>query len=207
MTLKLTLKEQQNKNFFITFALLAKLSNIDGSVSKSEIDVIYELMDKTMSLTPKQREIAISIFNNEKKSGIGFTVMANEYKKLNQNNQELLTFLLDILFKVAMANNEFNVSEENFIIEIAKIFEITDADFLRIKSQYVKDSSTDIYYEILGCAPNTAIKEVETQYNALLKQYNVERMKMIGMPEEFVRVAEDKVSKFTEAFEKLTLHG
>jgi DnaJ like chaperone protein len=203
MSIQMNLKERQNKNFFTTFALLAKLSNIDGSVSKSEAQIVYDFIDNTLQLNPKQRAIAIQIFNDEKNSAIGYTTLAKEYKKNNADAPELLDWLLDILFKVALINEEFDPAEERFIVEIAKVFEIGEEEFKRIKATHVKSTVLDADYEILGCLPNSPLAEVQLQYEALLNQYNPERIRQMGMPEEFLAITQEKIAKFNKAFENI----
>ncbi|MDR2337688.1 MAG: TerB family tellurite resistance protein [Deltaproteobacteria bacterium] len=206
MSIQISLKERQNKNFFTTFALLAKLSNIDGSVSKSEAQIINDFIDHTLQLNPKQKAIAIQIFNEEKNSAIGYTTLAKEYKQNNVDAPEILRWLLDILFKVALVNEEFDPAEEKFIVEIAKIFEIDENEFKQIKNTHIKSTALDADYEILGCLPNSPLAEVQLQYEALLKQYNPERIRQMGMPEEFLAITQEKLANFAKAFENIQKH-
>ena len=196
--------EKQNKNFYITFALLAKLAIADGSVDKSEANEIYSLIDNVLKLGAKRKEVAIKIFNDEKNSSIGYAALAHEFKNNNAPQKELMEWMMDILFRLAMANGELAPAEEKLINDVAKILDVDSGTLQKIKNNYVTTNSPlETSYEELGCKPNASLQEVEAKYNSLLQQYDPERMKFMGMPEEFLAVANEKVARFKQAYEKI----
>jgi len=197
--------EKQNKNFYLTFALLAKLSVADGTVDKAEAKAIYDLIDNVLKLGAKRREVAIKIFNDERNSPIGYAALAREFKHNNAPQPELMEWMMDLLFKLAVANGDMASEEEKLINDVAKILDIDAATMQRIRKNYMPDESPlDASYEALGCKPGTPLEEVKAKYESLLKQYDPERMKFMGMPEEFVAVASEKMAKLKQAYERIS---
>ena len=195
--------EKQNKNFYITFALLAKLAIADGSVDKAEANEVYNLIDNVLKLNPKRKEVAIKIFNDEKHSPIGYTALAREFRHNNSSQKELMEWLIDILFRLAMANDELASQEEKLINDVATILGVDFATLQKIRNNYISADGLEAYYEVLGCSSKASREELETKYKSLLQQYDPERMKSMGMPEEFLVVANEKVAKFKQAYEKI----
>ena len=80
---RLSVNEERQAIFFITtFSLLAKLAKADGVVSKSEVDVIDELMKRDMRMDRQGRSYAIQIFDAAKDSTDSFEDYARQFYQL-----------------------------------------------------------------------------------------------------------------------------
>ena len=91
--------------------------------------------------------------------------------------------------------------------EIAKIFGIKD-QIESIKYIYKRDIkknfvSKEGYYKVLGASPNESIEEISRKYKKLIKEYHPDRLQGLGLPQDFIELANKKLVSINEAFNVL----
>jgi DnaJ like chaperone protein len=195
-------QEQAQLTFFVaTFSMLAKLANVDGRISSKEIDVINRFMLHDLHLDPQSRMVATNIFNAAINSPNQFEDFANQFYAEFHNQPQLLQMMIDILLRVATADERMSASEETLIRAAANIFNISPAMFENLRSRYGQPS--DHHYAVLGCSRNDSDDAIKKKYRRLVMEYHPDRIVSKGLPEEFSKFAQEKFREIQQAYDAI----
>ena len=206
--------DEGNKNFsndqkeqiFATsvIAISAKLAKADGKISKSEI-----LAFKKIFQFPAEDEKAISnIFNSAKENIDDYKGIAEQVYKVFKSDKGLLFELLNSLFSIAYADGELHPKEKVMLSEIAKVFQISDNEFESLNNIFeakISQDNTSINrsYKILGLSENASLEQVSNQYRKLIKEYHPDKLQGMGLPKEFIELANQKLSAINKAYTEI----
>lgn len=112
--------------------------------------------------------------------------------------------VLHYLFGLARSEGNITLSEENAIEHIASHLGILHADFLSIKSAYIRTShpnDTHWAYKILEIQPNASNDEVKKAYRRMAIKHHPD--KVIQQSEKQRKEAEEHFKKINDAFEHI----
>jgi DnaJ like chaperone protein len=183
--------------------IAAKLSKADGQVTQDEVKKFREVFD----FDPKD-EVAIGkIFNSAKKSSNGYEVYAKQLLAVFGNQQGLYIEFINSLYKIALADGDLHGNEEKMIKGIAEIFKMPINLVESIKAQFFKGNqqyniSDD--YKVLLSEPNDSDEEVKKKYYKLAKEYHPDTLVSKGLPDEFLKFANERLSSINEAYDRIT---
>ena len=62
----------------------------------------------------------------------------------------------------------------------------------------------DHAYEILGCNKNESNEAIKRKYRVLAKDYHPDRLVGMGLPKEFVDLANDRLAKINSAYDVIS---
>ena len=111
--------------------------------------------------------------------------------------------VLECLFHVACADGILHPAEDDFLADVAAIFEIPALDYKAIRRAFVRDP--DSPYEILGVAPNASDDDIKARYRQLVKCHHPDALVAKGVPPEFLLAAERRLAAVTTAYEAIQL--
>ena len=194
-------EEAQFTFFVAAFSMLAKLTQVDGRVTSQEVDTINRYMMEDLHLDPEGRMVATNIFNAAMNSPNSFEDFARQFYGQFYNQPQILDMMLDILFRVSVADGSMNAKEEVLLKNAARIFNFSDRTFDAIKARYVQTS--DKYYAVLGLDQSATDEQIKKQYRKLVMEYHPDRIISKGLPEEFTQLANEKFREIQEAYEIL----
>lgn len=183
----------------ITFGLVAKLAAADGAVSSREVKIVEKLIDDILKLDATQRSKAIEFFNKAKKSEETFADYAERYKKLMASKPEMLTWMIDVLFKISYADRDFSENEIKMLKQASEIFKVPLTKY----EKYFSQNNLDAEFALLGCCAEDTFEQITVKYETLCENYSPDKMLKLGLPKEFIDLAEAKVSQFTAAFSEI----
>ena len=197
---------EQKEQIFATsvIALAAKIAKADGSISKSEILVFKKIFE-----FPKEDEKAISeIFNSAKENIDDYKEIAKQVFEVFRYNKSLLSELLNSLFSIAYADGKLHPREQVMLLEISKIFNFSKDEFDSIAnihdSKNFKEShSIDKSYKILGVTKNISVEQIKTRYKELVREYHPDRLQGMGLPKEFIELANQKLIAINKAYNEI----
>ena len=120
-------------------------------------------------------------------------------------DKELLFELLNSLFSIAYADGELHPKEKEMLFEISKIFKISSNEFESLNNIFEEKVSADNgsinrSYKILGLSKNTNLEQVSNQYRKLVKEYHPDRLQGMGLPKEFIELANQKLTAINKAY-------
>lgn len=192
-------EEAQLVFFTAAFSMLAKLCKADGQVSEKEIQVVEAFMKQDLQLDATGQETAKRIFRQAVQSNESFDAFALQFYSVFRSQPNIIALMMDVLFRVAAADGRLADAEEVTLLSAARIFHVSDADFDRLKSKHIRQSNK--YYAILKCDESASNEEIKKKYRSLATEYHPDKIEAKGLPEEFVKFANDKFREIQEAYD------
>lgn len=192
-------EEAQLVFFTAVFSMLAKLCKADGRVSENEISAIETFMKRDLHLDLNSQSTAINIFKQALNSPESFEGFAIQFYSTFRTQSNIIDLMMDILLRVSTADGKISNEEETILLSAIRIFNYSDSDYERFKSRYVK--KTNKYYAVLKCDETASDEEIKKQYRKLATEYHPDKIEAKGLPEEFIKFANDKFSEIQEAYD------
>ncbi|OQY02447.1 MAG: molecular chaperone DjlA [Desulfobacteraceae bacterium 4572_130] len=199
---RLSNDEEKQMTFFIAaFSMLAKIAKADGNISKQEIDSIENFMTNDLQLNPSDKKSAVIIFKKALNSNESFEDFAIQFYIVFKLQPQIIELMMDILLRVSTADGLISPQEEVLLLMAAKTFNFSNADYTRLKSKYIKE--TNKFYAILDCDENSSNEKIKKQYRRLVSTYHPDKIASKGLPEEFIKFANDKFNEIQTAYENI----
>jgi DnaJ like chaperone protein len=192
----------QQQIFISTFSMLAKLTNVDGSIDKAEIIAVDRFMKTVLNLDPERRQYAIKIFNEARRSSMSFREYAVQYRNLLKDKPRMLEWMVDVLLRISMADEVFSGTEEALLKTACEVFNISEQRFEQLRARHVKDQPV-LNYQLFGCTAESSNDEVLERYRKMIAEYNPQRIKELGLPDDFIKLAEEKHAAIESAFQQI----
>lgn len=194
-------EEAQLVFFTAAFSMLAKISKADGQITEDEISAIESFMKRDLQLDLSSQQTAINIFRQAVDSPENFDAFANQFYSVFKNQFNIIELMMDILLRVSTADGSISREEEAILLSATRIFNYSSADYARLKSKYVRE--TNKYYAVLKCDETASNKEIKKQYRKLATEYHPDKIEAKGLPEEFIKFANDKFKEIQEAYDSI----
>ena len=100
------------------------------------------------------------------------------------------------------ADGVLHPGELAFLERVAEIFGFSQAQFRRIRASHFGPDEADPY-AILGVAHNASNAEVKSTYRFLVRENHPDSLIARGVPEEFIRLANDKLAAINAAYDRI----
>lgn len=178
-------------------ALSAKMAKADGVVTTDEIIAFRELFE----VPPREERNVSRLFSLAQEDIAGFEVYAKKLADLFPYDRKTLFDILDGLFHIAKADGVVHESEIGYLSRVAEVFGIDDREFSKILARHVRKDGNP--YEVLGLGPEASDAELKTHYRREVQETHPDRLIARGVPEEFVRIANDRLAALNEAWAKI----
>jgi DnaJ like chaperone protein len=191
------MRERDEVAFTIgVIALAAKLAKADGSVTRDEVDVF-----KRVFPVPREQEANVGhLFNLAKQDVAGFDSYAQQLAGLFRGRPGVLEDLLDSLFLIAKADDRLHPGELEYLRHVSQIFGFSEGEFQRIRASHFGPDHEDPYV-ILGVEHSTSDEDLKKAYHRLVRENHPDSMIARGVPEEFVKLANEKVAAINGAYD------
>ena len=197
---RLSNNEEAQLTFFIAaFSMLAKITKADGRISEIEISSVEEFMQRDLNLDAESKNTARNIFREAVNSQDHFDAFAIQFYSVFRNQPRLIELMMDVLLRVSAADGDISSEEEILLLSAARIFNISDSAYSNFKKRYIKE--TNKYYAALNCDEQASDQDIKKQYRKLVREYHPDKIESKGLPEEFVKFANDKFIKIQEAYD------
>ena len=196
---QLSRDEESQMTFFVAaFSMLAKIAKADGRVSEEEIASVDEFMVRDLNLDARSRATAIAIFRQALNSPEQFDAFARQFHRHFHAQPRIIELMMDILLRVSTADGQIKPEEDQLLMTAARIFNLSDPVYTRLKSRYVKEVNR--YYAVLNLDESATNDEVKKQYRKLANEFHPDKIASKGLPEEFITFANDKFRDIQEAY-------
>ena len=117
-------------------------------------------------------------------------------------NPAMLEDILDGLFEIAKADGVLHPGEARFLERVAEIFGFAPNEFRRIRASHFAPELTDPYV-ILGLSYVADEDEIRQTYRRLVRENHPDSLIARGVPDEFVKLANDKLAAINTAYDKI----
>lgn len=178
-------------------ALGAKMAKADGRVTRDEITAFKEIFQ----IAPADEMAAARVYNTARMDVAGFDFYARKIARMFHDRPGVLVDLLEGLVYIAMADGEYHPHEAEFLGEVARIFQVSDACFAQIRARHLPEGADP--YIVLGVAPGADDETIRRAYRAWVRELHPDRMVARGLPEEATRLAERRLAKVNAAYEEI----
>jgi len=196
--------QESQLTFFVgVFSMLAKLAKADGHVSQEEVNSVEEFMTRDLHLNPESRNVAVNIFRSAVDSPSSFEQFAAQFYNEFRYRPQFLELMMDILFRVSIADGILSPVEEEMILSAARIFNLSEGQYQTFKSRYIKEDRNTKFYAQLGCSPDDPDERVKSSYRKLVQEYHPDKIASKGLPEEFTKFAAEKFNEIQAAYEAI----
>ncbi|MFV0358306.1 TerB family tellurite resistance protein [Tropicimonas sp.] len=183
-------------------ALGAKLAKADGAVTRDEVRAFREVF----VIAPGEEDNAARIFNLARQDVAGFDAYARRIATLFRGRgKAVLRDLLEGLFHVAMADGEYHAREDRLLEEVASIFGLSAREFRALRARCVPGAPPDPY-EVLGVTPETPMPQIRRAWRRAVRDSHPDVMIARGVPEEAIRMSEQRLIAINRAWEEISSH-
>lgn len=179
-------------------ALSAKMAKADGVVTTDEVIAFRELFEVPAG---EERNVA-RLFNLAQQDIAGFETYAKKLAALFPEDHTTLSEILDGLFHIAKADGVVHQDEIQYLTRIAELFGLDEREFAQLFARHVRDGGNP--YTILGLGPEASDAELKAQYRHEVRETHPDRLIARGVPEEFVRIANDRLAALNSAWAQIS---
>jgi len=199
---RLTGQEQRQAVFFTaTFAMLGKMAKADGRVCENEISVVRTFMHDKLRLDSTTQKFAMGVFNEAKDNNTPFADYARQFGQVFQGEPQLRMMFFEMLFTVALADGVLHPAEEQILRAAPSLLGLQSGAYETVRRQFVSDLSH--HYAVLGLENNADTSAVKKAYRKLVSEYHPDKVISKGLPEDFIKFAEEKFREINEAYEAI----
>ncbi|MFC2151607.1 TerB family tellurite resistance protein [Bacteroidota bacterium] len=175
--------------------LVAAVMKADGRVLKSELNYVKSYFKQAFGEDSAVE--AIKLLRDILDQNIPIQSVGVQIKQNMDYSSRLQ--LLHMLFGVAKADGQVDISELNTIASIAGYIGISSSDFESIKSMFIEDVNSA--YKILEIDLNASDDEIKKAYRKMAVKYHPDKVSHLG--EDFQKKAKEKFQKVNDAYEKI----
>jgi DnaJ like chaperone protein len=180
-------------------ALSAKMAKADGVVTRPEVDAFCRIFT-----IPAGEEKNVSrVYNLARRDIAGYEAYARDIAHLLADDVAMLEDILDGLFDIAKADGAVHERELAYLSRVAAIFGFDEVAFARIRARHVLDQGGGDPYLVLNADPSWDFPRLRRHYRRLVAENHPDRLIARGVPEEFVRIATDRLAAINTAWERI----
>ncbi len=158
-------------------------------------------MSDKLRLDTAAQQFAISIFNEAKDDKTPFEDYARQFGQVFNSEPQLRMMFYEMLFSVALADGVLHPAEEKILRGAPTLLGLHGDVFNTVKRQFVSDLSH--HYAILGLEDGADMSEVKKAYRKLVSEYHPDKVVSKGLPEDFIKFAEEKFREINESYEAI----
>ena len=178
--------------------LSAKMAKADGIVTRPEVDAFCRIF----AIPPGEERNVSRIYNLAKRDIAGFESYARDVARLFGDDSAMLEAILDGLFEIAKADGAVHEHELAYLARVGEIFGFDEVVFARIRARHVVEDGADPYL-VLAADPSWDFSRLRRHYRQLVSESHPDRLIARGVPQEFLRIANDRLAAINVAWERI----
>ncbi len=182
------------------FGCLAKMAKADGVVTKEEVEAVEQIIAR-LNYTPRMREAAIGIFRKAKDDDHSAADYVNQLAAAIKYNHQIGMTFIAALHVVAQADGVVHPSEHDILQQMEQAFRLPSGTvdaLLGGRTNNLGDA-----YKALECTPEMSDSEIKKVYREKCLQFHPDKLASKGLPDEFMKFANDQLAKINEAYETI----
>ncbi|MDC1535871.1 co-chaperone DjlA [Candidatus Thioglobus sp.] len=197
--------------FSSVFSVMGYIAKVDGKVSKSEILLAQQVMQH-MQLSEDMQKAAKELFNQGKQNDFNLDEVLEQFRSECHRRTHLVRMFLEIQIQATYADGVFDDKEYDALKYIAQKLRFPVHELERLIQQFSVASgkssklTIDDAYVILGADKSLTDKELKRAYRRLLAQHHPDKLVAKGLPDEMIKLANDKTQEIISAYELIKKH-
>jgi len=205
--------EVQHAFFEAAFSVMGCVAKADGRVSAEEIALARQIMGQ-LGLSEQARREAIDLFGQGKQVDFDLEPMLERFRHATQRARNLRQMFIEIQLLAAYADGALDPAERKLLLHICDVLGFSAADFERLDAMVraehhaarggkVEQVSLNDAYAILNITSQASDAEVKRAYRRLTNQHHPDKLVAKGLPQEMMKLAEDKTHEIRVAYERI----
>lgn len=195
-----------------SFAVLGHVCKADGQVSSEEIAAAQAFMDRLeLDATAKRR--AIDNFNRGKADDFDLRAEIMRFRRACHSQAQLVRMFIEVQLQAVLADGRIDPAEEVVLRHVASYLGLSLRDFDRLEEflraaqegrapgSMSKEDELKNAYHVLGVGADASDAVVKKAYRRLMNQHHPDKLASKGLPEEMLKLAEEKTAKISNAYE------
>lgn len=201
--------------FTATFSVMGAVAKADGRVSPDEI-ALAEVVMAEMDLSAEMRKTAVRLFNEGKSAGFPLDEVIDQFRDECRRRQSLMQMFIELQLQAAYADGAMDAAEERLLLHICRRLGFSELAFRQMERMIQAERhfggagtapktgpTLADAYDVLGVTPETHDEEVKKAYRRLMNQHHPDKLVAKGLPEEMMKVAEQKTKEIRQAYERI----
>jgi DnaJ like chaperone protein len=178
--------------------LAAKLSKVDGPVTRAEVDAFKE----QFRFSDDQMALVAQVFDEAKQDPYGFEPYAQALADNFAAEPFLLAEIFGALHRIAAIDGGVNQAEQIFLQRVAFIFGLPfqSQGGPPPRSKPLVDASP---YIVLGVKPSASMEEIKAAWRKLTREHHPDTLIAKGVPADYVDLATRKMAEINAAYDKI----
>ncbi|MCI0505756.1 MAG: co-chaperone DjlA, partial [Gammaproteobacteria bacterium] len=202
-----------------TFAVMGHVA----AAAKSDTDE-YAALNKVIARLNLPHDIhqeAIALYNEGKQTDFNLNQVILPFFTVCRYQTHLLEMFLELQLYAAFNDGDMNPSRQQILLNICRLLEMSRADFDRIfstiraeyhfrrdrksggKTRTEDSGNLEDAYAILNLSPRASDEEIKQAYRRLTSMHHPDKLVARGLPEEMLKIAEDKTREIRLAYERI----
>lgn len=200
--------EAHNTFVFLLVNILIKVAQVDGKVTREEINTIHRFFQYNLHYSQSQLFWVKELVKEALKSTVSLENLLMDFKQRFAYEPRVILF--ELIYQVLFTNDHVSEPELRMVRNIAEYLEISAFDQRIIEAKYRAGFRATAapearyearYYEVLGLQTGASFEEIKAAYRKLSMKYHPDKVGHLG--EEFKKVAEEKMKELNVAYEYL----
>ena len=222
------LAQLQREFFVATFAVMGHVTMANSNESADENEPLNKVITR-LNLPSNVYQEATELYEQGKSPDFDLTQVIVPFYTVCRYQTHLLEMFLEIQLFAAYQGGEINPSQNQILLNIARELGLSRADFDRILStiraehHFMRDRPHDTAvnnsatqgmpvrevvneedaYAILSLSPSASDEEIKKAYRRLTSMHHPDKLVAKGLPEEMLKIAEDKTREIRLAYERI----
>jgi|TARA_B110000114_G_scaffold178297_1_gene211135 DnaJ like chaperone protein len=204
-------KQRVQAAFFSSvFSVMGYIAKVDGKVSKSEILLAQQVMQH-MQLSEDMQKVAKELFNQGKHQDFNLDEVLEQFRAECHRRTHLVRMFFEIQIQATYADGILDDKEHDALKYIAQKLHFPINELKSLIQQFSASKNTNQLtvedaYMILGADKNLTDKELKRTYRRLLAQHHPDKLVAKGLPEEMLKLANEKTQEIISAYELIKKH-
>ena len=207
------LAERQTRFLSATFSVMGAMSRADGEVSEHERRSAEAVFDR-LNLNGEQREKARADFERGQQEGFDLEAELAGLRQIVGAQRGLLQVFFQVQLVALAADGKVEQSERDMLMRVAKGLGCSQEELSRLEAMLngaanaggTQESAQPLEeaYRVLGVSAEATDADVKRAYRKLMSQNHPDKLAGKGMPDSMRRMAEQRTSEISNAYERIT---
>jgi len=203
-------KQRVQAAFFTSvFSVMGYIAKVDGKVSKSEILLAQQVMQQ-MQLSEAMQKVAKELFNQGKHKDFNLDEVLEQFRIECHRRTHLVRMFFEIQIQATYADGVLDDKEHDALKYIAQKLHFPIHELKNLIQQFSATNNNQLTvsdaYVILGADKSLTDKELKRAYRRLLAQHHPDKLVAKGLPEEMIKLANEKTQEIISAYELIKKH-
>jgi DnaJ like chaperone protein len=198
--------ESHNRFVWLLIHILVKISQMDGHVSRDEVQTIQRFFQYNLRYNQTQMAWVKNLIKEATSSTDTLETLLQEFRQTFAYEPRLI--LLELIYQIVYTKDPVPENELATARRIAAFLEISDYELRTIEAKYTYQKNRTAAgglgddaqnYAVLGLESGADLESIKKSYRQLSMKYHPDKVAHLG--DEFKNVAEEKMKEINSAYD------